>query len=559
MSVDDAVPVIGPKVPAWRFHRWWLPLGELTIAVVAQGILWQVFAEDRTYSAMSVLFVWPAAIFGVFLWWLLLSRYRWRVRFGVLGLVAAVFGVLAGLFRIDDADGDMKPIVVWRWAPRADVIAREYFARQQEPGTQSADLSPASELAWEVTESDWPGYRGPQRDGIVRHGSLRRNWGEEPPKELWRHPVGAGWSSFAVVADRAFTQEQRDGEEVVVCYAIETGEQVWVHRDEVRFDHAIPMGGPGPRATPQVDGTRLYTVGATGVLNCLEAQTGKPLWQRKILQDAGGDQPAKNLEWGMSGSPLIAGELVIVNPGGTAGKSVAAYSKLTGEPVWQQGTHPAGYGSPRLETLHGVEQVLVFSGDGLGGHRLTDGQELWFVPWVNDPKVNAAQPIVLGDDSVVFGCGYGVGSARVRLTPQDDGPWKTEQVWKTNRLKPKFNDFVLKDGFLYGLDDGILTCVDVETGKPKWKKGRYNYGQLLLVDDVILVLSEQGDLALAPATPAVSEELAFFKGALPEGTTWNHPVLHRGKLLVRNGREAACFDVGEEKTTQPGAEGGGGG
>lgn len=559
MSVEEIVPVVAPKVPAWRFHRWWLPLGELTIAVIAQGILWQVFAEDRTYSKMSVLFVWPAAIFGVFLWWLLLSRYRWRTRFGVLGALGVIGGVVAVLFRIDDADGDMVPIIVCA-APRADVIAREYFAKQQQEGlaAKPAELSPVAGTVWEVTDRDWPGYRGPLRDGIVRQSSLRRSWADKPPKELWRHPVGAGWSSFAVVADRAFTQEQRDGEEVVVCYAVETGEQVWVHQDEVRFDHAIPMGGAGPRATPQVDGTRLYTVGATGVLNCLEAPSGRPLWQRNILQDAGGEQPAKNLEWGMSGSPLIVGDLVIVNPGGTAGKSVAAYNKLTGEPVWQQGTHVAGYGSPRLETLHGVEQVLIFSGDGIGGHRLTDGQELWFFPWENDPKVNAAQPIVVGDDSVVFGCGYGVGSARIRLTPQDEGLWKVEQVWKTNRLKPKFNDFLLKDGFLYGLDDGILTCVDVETGKSKWKKGRYNYGQLLQIDDLILVLSEQGEVFLVPATPKAPEELASFK-ALPEGTTWNHPVLYRGKLLVRNGREAACFDVGEEKTTQPRATEAGGG
>lgn len=559
MSVDETVPAVAPQVSVWRFHRWWLPAGELTIAVIAQGVLWQVFAEDRTYSAMSVLFVWPAAIFGVFLWWLLLSRYRWRTRFGVLGALAAVFGVLAALFRIDDADGDMKPIVVWRWAPRADVIAREYFAKQQVQAGKPAEAVAVAETAWQVTEQDWPGYRGAERDGIVRHGSLRRNWGEQPPKELWRHPVGAGWSSFAVVADRAFTQEQRDGEEVVVCYAVETGEQVWMHQDAVRFDHAIPMGGPGPRATPQVDETRLYAVGATGVLNCLEALTGKPLWQRDILKDAGNDAPAKNLEWGMSGSPLIAGDLVIVNPGGSAGKSVVAYNKRTGEPVWQQGSHPASYCAPRLETLGGVEQVLIFSGDGIGGHRLTDGQELWFYAWENDPKVNAAQPIAVGEDSVVFGCGYGVGSARISLTVAADGPWQTELVWKTNRLKPKFNDVLLKDGHLYGLDDGILTCVEVETGKSKWKKGRYNYGQLLLIDDVILVLSEQGDVVLVPATPKAPEELASFK-ALPEGTTWNHPVLSRGRLLVRNGREAACYDVGGvEKTTQPRAGEAGGG
>lgn len=544
---------VSPESPArssaWRTHRWWLPVGELTIAIIAQAILWLVvYPEDRTHWYMSILFVWPAAIFGVFVWWLFLSRFRWQTRLAGLGVIAAMFAVFAAVVRIDSADGDMLPILAWRWSPQPDAAARQYFAEQGARTAAGPAASADTAANWTVTESDWPGYRGPHRDGIVRHGGLRRNWNEQPPQELWRHPVGIGWSSFAVVGDFAFTQEQREAEEVIVCYRVESGEQVWLHADAEKFDHVIPMGGPGPRATPQVDGDRLFALGAAGMLNCVELQTGKSVWQRNILADAGGEQPAKNLEWGMSGSPLVVGDLVIVNPGGTAGKSVAAYNKQTGDLVWQQGTHIAGYASPSLATFHAVEQVLIFSGDGMGGHRLSDGQELWFTPWSNDARVSAAQPVPLDDHSLLFGCGYGVGSARIELTAKPEGPWQVEQVWKTNRLKPKFNDLLLKDGFVYGLDDGILTCVDLATGKSKWKKGRYNYGQLLLVDDVILVLSEQGEVVLVPAAPTSPQELASFK-ALPDGTTWNHPVLCRGRLLVRNGREAACFDVRLPETT----------
>jgi outer membrane protein assembly factor BamB len=233
---------------------------------------------------------------------------------------------------------------------------------------------------------------------------------------------------------------------------------------------------------------------------------------------------------------------VIVNPGGKDGQSVAAYDKLSGKRVWSGGNRISSYGSLRAETLLGEGIILVPLGEGLAGHSLADGSELWFFPWMSGPKVNAAQPLVVADNSLLFGCGYGIGTVRLDLA-RDGTNWTVTQRWHSNRFRPKFNDFVLHEGHVYGLDDGTLTCLDIESGKVKWKSGRYGYGQLLLVDETLLILSETGRVVLVPASPSRPEETASFQALSSEYFTWNHPVLVRGKLLVRNAHEAACFEL----------------
>ena len=224
------------------------------------------------------------------------------------------------------------------------------------------------------------------------------------------------------------------------------------------------------------------------------------------------------------------------------GQSVAAYDKLSGKRVWSGGSRIATYGSPRVEALLGERIILVPLGEGLAGHSLADGSELWFFPWMSGPKVNAAQPLVIADNSLLFGCGYGIGTVRLDLARMGT-KWTVTQRWHSNRFRPKFNDFVLHDGHVYGLDDGTLTCLDIESGKVKWKSGRYGYGQLLLVGEMLLILSETGQVVLVPASPSRPEVTASFQALGDENFTWNHPVLVRGKLLVRNAHEAACFDL----------------
>jgi outer membrane protein assembly factor BamB len=340
------------------------------------------------------------------------------------------------------------------------------------------------------------------------------------------------------VGDRIFTQEQRRNEEVVVCYHAQTGRQLWVHADSVKFDE--PMGGVGPRATPTLFDSRLYTLGATGILNCLDAITGEPLWPQSvnILEDAGAD----NLEWAMAGSPLVYDDLVVVNAGGRQGRGVIAYDRFSGTIRWATGNDPASFCAPRLETINGVRQILIFDGFGLKGHDAATGDELWRTrEWTNEPKVNAAGPIVRDGHRIFIASGYGVGCGLFKIMFAD-GSWSVrEEYVRPNRFKLKFNDAIYYDNHLYGLDEGILACHNFDTGRRVWKRGRYGYGQLLLVHDVLLIQAESGEVALVEANPNAFREIARFQAI--DGKTWNHPVLHRGRLFVRNAQEAACYDL----------------
>lgn len=543
MTSDSAAPL-----PARSFPRWSIGAGILLLGVIAQFVLWRVFAEDPTFSAMSVLWVWPATLFAFAIWWTFFSGWQAVVRFGAWGIVAIAGVAFMNVFRLEGSDGDMVPKLEYRWKPSARQKAAEYLQQQTIPVTEPTDPNTTETMAVvpTVSDEDSTDYRGNLRDGIVRGSGFRKNWTEKPPAELWRHPIGLGWSSFAVLGDLAITQEQRGDEECVVAYKLVTGEPVWRHADREQLEIVVVNGGNGPHCTPVIVGEWTYSLGGTGVLNCLSTMTGTRKWSRNILTDAGdAGKPMKNLEWGMSAAPFVVDDLVITIPGGNAedklGKSVIAYDRATGDIRWTSGNFPASYCGPRVESLGGVRQVLIFHGKGITGLNLADGKPLWEFGWTNMPLVNAAQPIRIDEQSLLIGNGYGVGSARLSLQAAADGAWKVDEVWKTNKLKLKFNDAILRDGFIYGLDDGILTCVDVETGKTKWKGGRYGYGQLLLHDDTLLVTTEEGEVTLVNAAPRKFEELARIKAV--EGTTWNHPVIAHGKLLVRNGTEAVCFDV----------------
>jgi outer membrane protein assembly factor BamB len=549
-STPSPAPIAGPR------GRWKWGFAILLIACIAQGILWAKWWEDPTHFKMSILFVWPAALFCLTIWWVFFSGWSWLIRLGSVAIIAASIAGFLAMYRLE-WDGDMVPRrFVLRSKPRAEDVARQFLKQQPNPTPPKSEPDDAAESANAPalvdTDGDWPGFRGPRRDGIVRGGSLRRNWEKSPPREIWRHPVGRGWSAFSVVGKYAFTQEQRDEFECVVAYDVATGEQIWVHSDKTVLSIVDANGGPGPHGTPQFDEGLIYTLGGTGILNCLEAATGKLIWTANILHDAGGDKEWPMPQWGVSNSPLIVDNLVIVIPGGSStegsaacDKGVAAYEKKTGKLEWAAGKHKASYGSPRLETIGEVRQVLIPNANGLSGHSAETGQELWFFPLENDPEVNSTMPWLLDGDSLLFGTGYGIGSVRIDVKMNARNSWTATKRWASNRFRPKFNDFVVREGHAYGLDDGTLSCLDVETGKIKWKNGRYGYGQLLLVDDVLLVIGEDGDLMLTPATPDKPERLASFK-VFDSGFCWNHLALVRGRLFARNANEAVCLDVGEE-------------
>ena len=373
----------------------------------------------------------------------------------------------------------------------------------------------------------WPGFRGPHRDDIVSGVRIKTDWTASPPVAMWRRPIGPGWSSFAARGGFIYTQEQRGPDEVVSCYRLATGEPVWAHRDAARFWES--NGGPGPRGTPTLSGSRVYTFGATGIVNVLNAADGTVVWSRNAASDTGMKRP----QWGFASSPLVTGGLVVV---GVAGQ-FAAYDEATGSPRWTGPAHGVSYSSPQLATIDGVQQVLLLSEAGLTSVALADGKVLWEHPWPGYPIV---QPSLTVDGDVLISVTDSSGIRRLAIA-HEAGGWTATERWTSYGLKPYFNDFVVHKGYAYGFDGSILSCITLQDGQRKWKGGRYGNGQLLLLadQDLLLLSSEEGELALVRAVPDQFTELARFPGI--EGKTWNHPVLAGDVLLVRNGQEMAAF------------------
>jgi outer membrane protein assembly factor BamB len=466
-------------------------------------------------------------------------RHRRRQVVAVLSVMAAAGIGLGGLFRFEGSYGNLLPRFVWRWSPSSEQQWAA-FARERSR-SQAATPTKDPAISLRVTPRDYPGFLGPARDGTIRHARLARDWTARPPRELWRHPVGLGWGSFAVVGEFAFTQEQREGLETVVCYELRTGRERWTHGQPVRFSASH---GDGPRATPTVAQSRVYTLGATGLLTCLDGVSGRMVWQQPTLAEP----ERQNLVWGMAGSPLVVDGQVIVSPGGAPGRSLVAYDVFDGTLLWSGGDDLAAYASPMLVDLAGRPQILSFNGAGLCGHERTGGAPLWLHPWVTQgsSRVNIAQPQVVtpfgapavNEGFVLISSGYGVGAALLRVRRTDAG-WQSEAVWRSRQLASKMSNFLVHGNHVYGLDNGVLVCLDVRDGRRIWKRGRYGHGQLLLVGELILVQAESGEIVLVEATPEQHRELARLPALSDK--TWNHPVLADNVLLVRNDREAAAY------------------
>jgi outer membrane protein assembly factor BamB len=377
---------------------------------------------------------------------------------------------------------------------------------------------------------EWPGFRGPERDGVVHGVRIATDWSASPPVQVWRRPIGPGWSSFSVRGDYLYTQEQRGEHEIVACYRVSTGQPVWSHRDAARFWES--NGGAGPRGTPTIDGNRVYAFGATGILNALDADTGALAWSRNVASDTGRAVP----DWGFASSPLIVDGVVIVAAAGT----LAGYDVATGEPRWRGPSHGGSYSSPHRATLDGVDQILLLGGPGAISVAPDTGAVLWKHAWNPGPIV---QPALTEDGDLLINAIIsmgGIGIRRLTVT-HDEGGWSLVERWTSNGLKPYFNDFVVHKGQAYGFDGSILASINLADGKRNWKGGRYGNGQMLLLSDqdVLLVLSEDGELALVSATTDKYTEMARIPAL--DGKTWNHPVLVGNILLVRNGQEMAAF------------------
>ena len=472
----------------------------------------------------------------------------------VLALTSTILYLFFGLRLLVRGDGSVSLGFVRSAEAQADEIERHRAAqRAASPAPVPAPTLPAAVVsdatnpvnpvsatrpAGTTVVGDprayWTDFRGPARDGRYQQMPILTTWPAGGLKPLWKQPVGGGYASFVVAHGRAFTIEQRRSKEVVAAYDVATGRELWTHSWDGLFQEI--MGGDGPRATPTWFDGRVYALGAQGELQCLEDDTGRMLWRKNILEDTG----AENLQWGMSGAPLIVDDAVIVQPGGPNGKSIAAYDRRTGERLWASESDQQAYSSPMLLTLADTRQVVVLTATRLFGLTPGKGELLWQFPWVTQMGINASQPLLVGNSRLFVSSSYGMGAALIEIT-RDKNTFGVREIWRNNRMKNRFTSSVLHEGFIYGLDEAILTCIEAATGDVKWKGGRYGYGQIVLASGHIIVLSEDGGLALVRATPAKHDELARFPAL--EGKTWNHPALADGYLLVRNLQEMAAFDL----------------
>lgn len=528
----------------------------VSIAEAGQGMLFLILALPVVSLALVA--------------WAVASRY---LPSGVrhVSLVAAIL-LSSGLFtllRTGGITGEGDSELHWRWTPtpeerllaqRSDELARlpsppaptpaieTPAAEADESGAAAPSAPPAmkatgkspqdrepaelsSAPAAAMREPEWPGFRGPARDAVVRGVRIVTDWAKSPPVELWRRSIGPGWSSFAVRGDLVYTQEQRGDEEIVSCYKLTTGEPVWRHGDPARFWES--NGGVGPRATPTLSNGRVYTFGATGILNALDAGNGSVVWSRNAATDADVENPG----WGFAGSPLLVNDMVVVAASGR----LAAYDVATGHPRWLGPTGGAGYSSPHLVTIDGVAQILLLRGARSTSVAPADGTLLWEHRW--QPGASIVQPALATGGGILVTSSDTMGGIGIRRLAIEHGPtgWTAEERWTSRGLKPYFNDFVVHKGHAFGFDGSILAAIDLTDGTRKWKGGRYGHGQLVLLpdQDLLLVLSEEGELALVGATPDKFTEHARFPAL--EGKTWNHPALVGDVLLVRNGQEMAAF------------------
>jgi outer membrane protein assembly factor BamB len=542
------------RVP--HLERW----GALAVAVAAAYATRQLLVHPSIqggHMGMLVgIYIVPVICLALVLWAVIgrnLSRGAGRLALaGIVLLTCLGFALL----RTDGITGDGRSQFAWRWSKTAEqqlleggvdaplpavppAVPAPKPAPEPAPTAVAAPVSavpavavspklPADSTAVEAGE--WPGFRGPQRNAVVSGVRIKTDWSTSPPVELWRRPVGPGWSSFAMGEGLLYTQEQRGDFEVVACYSAATGEPVWAHRDAVRFWES--NGGAGPRGTPALHHGRVYAMGATGILNALDASSGRLIWSRNAASETGAKLPG----WGFSGSPLVVDDLVIVAASGR----LAAYESASGNPRWVRREGGGSYSSPHLVNVDGVVQVVLMSSVGITSVAPGDGSVLWQHLWEGSTIV---QPAMMGDGTLLITTGDasgGLGTRRLSVKQGAPG-WSVEEMWTTRGLKPYFNDFVVNGRYAFGFDGSILACIHLEDGNRAWKGGRYGHGQMLLLkdQDLLLVLSEEGELALVRAAPDQFTEVARVPAL--EGKTWNHPMMVGSLLVVRNGQEMVAF------------------
>jgi len=530
------IPIFFPMLASALMLIWWLAgsratgreklMGFFGVIVALTVIVMLSHASMRGLITSYLTFPLGMVGFGLGAYFNRSKKPKQRVSGIMLWSVLAMSITL--LLRNEGITGDYVFDLQSRWTSAS---SGELWADKKT--TPSATPSADASIDAAIATAEWPGFRGADRMGHAKAPKLATDWKANPPKLLWKKPVGAGWSSFAVAGNFAFTQEQRGANEVTVCYDIATGNEVWTQQREARFDE--PMGGPGPRATPALADGAVFTASASGVLQRLKASTGEVVWQQDFKKLAGREPPM----WGYSSSPLVTGPLVIMFAGGAGDKGVMAFDAATGQARWSVPCGSESYSSPQLSKVLGEDTLLMLTNDGLLLLDPPTGKVRLNYAWKFE-GYRALQPTVIGDDVILLPTPMSEGTRAIRISKKGD-QLAAEDLWTSKHMKPDFTELLAHKGFLYGIDGSMFSCVDLKTGVRTWKDGRYGKGEAVLLEssDQILIMAENGSVALLQADPTAHKELTSFVAL--KGKTWNHPVLVGDKLLVRNGSEAACY------------------
>ncbi len=447
------------------------------------------------------------------------------------------------LLGISLALGLLGTVAYLRWATILGWFDSE---RVNQAAVEQLKSAPLPEPAAVDANVGWPQWRGPNRDGVAPAGPLNPDWNTSPPNPIWTVPSGGGYSTLTVVNGRVYAHDFLDGKERLRCLDADNGKTLWEFAEPADYSSMTLGYATGPRATPTVHQGKIYIVGAAGRFVCLELPAGqgsepKLLWAHDLATEFNTTFPT----WGFACSPLIEGDLVIVQPGGRKG-SVAAFDKNTGELRWVAGKDPNGYSSPVAASPGGVRQVIAINGKYVLGIRPTDGSVLWTYSWVTQFDGNIATPIVVGD-YVFVSASYSKGCALLHVEGTGEGAKVTEVYFRKNRVMRNHHDTcVVRDGFLYGFDNDQLKCVNLRTGEvvQDWEADPVvTKGSLILADKYLLGMTETGRLFLADADPKTFKLRGKMESVFAGNQNWAAPVLIDGRIYIRNHENVKCIEV----------------